>query len=181
MGLESYRIGVKFLDAPSFENLKNILVSFGVTFLESNEMGIEMEAVFSNCIIELLISKVMDRKKILENISGKKNKSLSFNSDNIGETLLNIRFAKLNPPEVIDEIIYLLRKLDKVSKLKLIWDLESKCEIDLNSYETLKRQYSASQINFNKWFNFSYKPIRCKDVFKDINCKSKLNLKDSQF
>lgn len=170
MGLEAYRLGIKFEDNLSTNDLRKILETLGAKTVNIEYNGeIQMEVVSNKGIVELLLSQIVDRENVLEKITGKKFFYTFCSNKDIGKTLLSIRIAKINPAEVIDELVKLIDGLSMRLKIKFVWDIESHCEVSQPSFEELKRRYIVAQKNFNKWFNLEYKPIRCSEVFENIN------------
>lgn len=170
MGLEAYRLGVQFQNNLSIGYLGEILKTLGAKTvnIEYND-EIQMEIISNKGIIEFLLSKIVDREKVFEKITGRKFFYTFSSKKNIGKTVLNIRIAKINPVEVIDELIEIIKELNIRLEIKSVWDIESNCEVNQFSYKELKKRYTVAQKDFNKWFNLQCKPIRCSEVFKDIN------------
>ena len=170
MGLEAYRLGVQFQDNLSIGYLRKTLETLGAKTVNIEYNGeIQMEIISNKGIIEFLLSKIVDREKVLEKITGKKFFYTFSSKKNIGKTVLSIRFAKINPVEIIDELIELIKGLNMHLEIKFVWDIESNCEVNQFSSKELKKRYIVAQKEFNKWFNLQCRPIRCSEVFKDIN------------
>lgn len=169
MGLEAYRLCIKFSSNPTLEDVESILVSLGGNILSKEPNGdSEINFNFNEGIIEILISTIKDQNKILAQITGQQTHKIKVNPEEIGKTILNLRFAKPNSLEIVDKIIQLLKDLDTNIKIKFVGDIESKHEINLENYDDFKTRVFNAKEEFNKWFPPIPYPVSCKDVFNSI-------------
>lgn len=169
MGLESYRLGVKFKNTPKIKDVVEILTKLeGIIISSKSNEDKEIEFIFSEGIIEVIVSTIKDQNKIVEQITGKKCNTIKVNTKDLGKTRMTLRFAKPNSIELVDKMIELLKKIDNYIPIEFVGDIESKHEVNLDNYEDLKIRVTKAKEEFNKWFPNIQCPIRCIDVFKNI-------------
>lgn len=161
MGLEAYRLGVKFKENVDLYNICNAMKNMGCSIVEFNSNLAEMEFVTEKYILEFLVLQ-----RPFDCLNQCKKRKLDQANNDIENIILQIRFSKVNPPIVVDGAINFLQRLNEEIKIKIVWDKEKKCSINLANFEDLRISFCKKQEEFKKWFHFSYSPTRCKDVFK---------------
>ncbi|WP_160676187.1 hypothetical protein [Clostridium sp. C8-1-8] len=167
MGLESYRIGVKFKNFHSINEIVDRLKDLGgsVINLEDNR-DVSMEFIYTIGIIEILVSTVKDQNKILFELIGKQSDKLVNKTNDIGNVILNIRFAKPNSVMIVKRIIELLKEINTQFELKSVSDIEAKCQVDLDNFLDFEERVNIAKQDFEKYFHFIPYPVRCSEVFK---------------
>lgn len=150
MGREAYRLGAKFIDPEiSIEVVIEELFALGAIITTKGSSGqSEIEIPFAEGFLEMLLY------------------SKSGNRKSANQTILEMRFAKVNSVDLVDRIINVMRKLKEKQIIEEVGDLEKRETIDLEDYSRFKERVRIAKEEFESWHHPLPTPIRCSEVYE---------------
>lgn len=172
MGREAYRMGVKLINP---KIAKDIIVSemesLGARDTQKGNYGkIDMEIAFDEGYLEILIYNQLEYTLLLnESLYPNDTEKHLKSQEAPNVSVLEMRFAKANSPDLVDRIVGILRTMMEKGIIKEVGDLEVRESIDISDYALFKERVKQAHDEFIFWNGKIPYPIRCNEVYDTLH------------
>lgn len=168
MGREAYRMGVRFVNAEiSKDEVVQELLALGAIDTFNGRHGqVEMEIPFEEGYLEMLIYNQREYRKLMDDALYSSEDMKHLKSEEApNNTLMEMRFAKLNSVDLVDKIMEIMIKLHNKGIVNEVGDLETRQTIVLENYSDFKERVKAAKAEYESWHHSLPYPIRCSEVY----------------
>ncbi len=169
MGLEAYRIKVEPKKAVTRQAIIEQFINQEFIISGKGIGDIYLEKAYDYGYAEIVIHNSEQHRIALNNYKSEHNRGKYASTHPVEDKeSITIQIAKPNHENVIDSLITDLKAFSKSIPI-IVTDLHTKKTVDLDQYIDLKDHYIAEHNEFSRWFPKPVYPIRCRDVFKQID------------
>ena len=168
MGREAYRMGIRFVDnAISKDKVVEELLALGAIDTQKGRYGqVDMEIPFEEGYLEMLIYSQREYRKFMdEALYSSEDLKHLIDREVPNNTVLEMRFAKLNSVDLVDKIMEVMTKLHQKGIIQKVGDLETRQTINFNDYSDFKERAKKAKEEYERWHHSLPYPIRCSEVY----------------
>lgn len=169
MGLEAYRIKIEPKRLVQRREIIDQLMNQGFIISGKGFGDIYLEKAYDYGYAEIVLHNSEQHRIALNNYKSEHNRG-EYADIHLAENkeTITIQIAKPNHENVIDSLAADLRVFNNEIPITII-NLQTKKIINLNQYSDLKDHFKAEHDEFGRWYPKPVYPIRCREVFKQIN------------
>ncbi len=168
MGREAYRMGVKFVNTEISKNeIIEELLELGAIDTQKGQYGqIDMEIPFAEGYLEMLIYNQREYRKLMDEALYSSENLKHLKSDETpNNTLMEMRFAKLNSVDLVDRIMEVMTTLHQKGIIEKVGDIETRQTINFDEYSDFKDRVKKAKEEYESWHHSLPYPIRCSEVY----------------